>query len=177
MMNLEIAHLFNPRHALLAAALLMVACSQQTAQSNTPLDITLQTACSLDGMTLADYPGPKAQIHYAGQASPEFFCDLMEMFNIYLKPEQARKVVAIYVQDMGKTQWEEPKGQWIDAKSAFYVIGSKKMGSMGPTFGSFAKEVDAKKFASTNGGKVFAFGQITPDMAVLDGGALHDQPM
>ena len=97
MMNLEIEHLFNPRHALLVAALLMVACSQQTAQSNTPVDTTLQTACSLDGMTLADYPGPKAQIHYAGQTSPEFFCDLMEMFNIYLKPEQARKVVAIYV--------------------------------------------------------------------------------
>jgi hypothetical protein len=37
------------------------------------------------------------------------------------------------------------------------------MGSMGPTFGSFAKEDDSKQFANTNGGKVYRFGEITPD--------------
>jgi copper chaperone NosL len=176
-MRLEIADLFNRRHAWLAAALLTVTCGQQAAQGIAPVEITRQTACSLDGMILADYPGPKAQIHYAGQAAPEYFCDLMEMFDVYLKPEQTRKVVEIYVQDMAKTQWDEPKGQWIDAKSAFYVVGSKKTGSMGPTFGSFAREDDAKKFAANNGGKVYKFGEITPDMAALDGGALHDQHM
>lgn len=169
--------LFNARHVLLLAAALLAACSQQTAQSIAPVEITRETACSLDGMTLADYPGPKAQIIYAETTAPEYFCDLMEMFDIYLKPEQARKVDAIYVQDMGQTQWEEPKGHWIDAKSAFYVVGSKKMGSMGPTFGSFAKEDDAKEFINANGGKVYKFGEITPDMAALDGGALHDQHM
>jgi copper chaperone NosL len=168
---------FDSRHAWLLAALLLAACAQQATQSTAPVEITRETACSLDGMTLADYPGPKAQIHYAGQTAPEYFCDLMEMFDITLKPEQARKVLAIYVQNMGQTQWEEPKGHWIDAKSAYYVVGSKKMGSMGPTFGSFAKEDDAKQFANTNGGKVYKFGEITPEMAALDGGALHDQHM
>lgn len=167
----------NFRYAWLMAAALLVACGQQTAQNMAAVEITRDTACSLDGMTLADYPGPKAQIRYANQAAPDYFCDLMEMFDIYLKPEQARKVTAIYVQDMGQTQWEEPKGHWVDAKSAFYVVGSKKMGSMGPTFGSFAKEDDAKKFVSANGGKVYKFGEITSDMASLDGGALHDQHM
>jgi len=169
--------LFNTRHAWLLAAALLAACSQQAAQNIAPVEITRETACSLDGMTLADYPGPKAQILYAEATAPEYFCDLMEMFDIYLKPEQARKVDAIYVQDMGQTQWEEPKGHWIDAKSAFYVVGSKKMGSMGPTFGSFSKEDDAKEFINANGGKVYKFGEITPDMAALDGGALHDQHM
>lgn len=163
-------------HALLLA-ILLVGCGRQAAQSLAPVEITRGTACSLDGMILADYPGPKAQIHYEGQAKPDYFCDLLELFNVTLKPEQARKVVAIYVQDMAQTQWEEPKGHWIDAKSAFYVVGSKKTGSMGPTFGSFAKEGDARKFADTNGGKVYKFGEITPDMAALDGGALHDQHM
>ena len=162
---------------MLTAALLVAACGQQVAQKIAPVEISRQTACSLDGMILADYPGPKAQIHYAGQDKPDYFCDLMEMFDVYLKPEQARKVEAIYVQDMGKTSWEEPKGQWIDAKGAFYVVGSKKTGSMGPTFGSFAGEADARKFAAENGGKVYKFGEITPDMAALDGGALHDQHM
>ena len=169
--------LFNSRRAWLLVAVLLAACSQQTAQSIAPVEITRETACSLDGMILADFPGPKAQIHFAAQAAPEYFCDLMEMFDIYLKPEQARKVDAIYVQDMGQAQWDEPKGHWIDAKTAFYVVGSKKMGSMGPTFGSFAKEGDAKEFVSANGGKVYKFSEITPDMAALDGGALHDQHM
>ncbi len=167
---------FNPRHAWLLAFLL-TACGQQTAQSIAPVEITRETACSLDGMTLADYPGPKAQILYDGQPKPEYFCDLMELFDAMLKPEQTRKVAVAYVQDMGQTAWEEPKGHWIDAKTAFYVVGSKKMGSMGPTFGSFAKEEDAKKFAGANGGKVYKFGEVTPEMAALDGGALHDQHM
>lgn len=169
--------LFNRRYAWVAAALVVAACGQQVAQNAAPAEITRQTACSLDGMTLADYPGPKAQIHFAGQEKPDFFCDLMELFDVYLKPEQSRKVLAIYVQDMAKAAWEDPQGQWIDAKAAFFVVGSKKLGSMGPTFGSFAKEDDAKKFAAENGGKVFRFSEINPEMSALDGGALHDQHM
>lgn len=167
----------DSRHAWLLAATVLVACGQQAAQSLAPVEITRSTACILDGMTLADYPGPKAQIHYAGQAKPEYFCDLLELFDVTLKPEQARKVVAMYVQDMAQTSWETPNGHWIDAKNAFYVVGSKKTGSMGPTFGSFAKADDAQKFAVANGGKVYKFGEITPEMAALDGGALHDQHM
>lgn len=168
---------FSFRHAWLLAAVLLAACGQQAAQTLAPLEITRDTACSLDGMTLADYPGPKAQIHYAGQAAPEYFCDLMEMFNVTQKPEQARKVLAIYVQDMGQADWDNPQGHWIEARNAFFVSGSRKMGSMGPTLGSFAKEKDAKKFAAANGGRVLKFGEVTPAMVVLDGGALHDQPM
>jgi hypothetical protein len=55
------------------------------------------------------------------------------MFSLLLKPEQARKVSAAYVQDMDKADWAAPKGAWIDAKAAFYVVGSKKRGAMGPT--------------------------------------------
>lgn len=176
-MKLLTPRFLGQRHVWLLSIALLTACGQQAAQNTAAVEITRDTACSLDGMTLADYPGPKAQIHFASQPAPEYFCDLMEMFDIYLKPEQARKVTALYVQDMGRTSWEEPKGEWIDAKTAFYVVGSKKMGSMGPTFGSFAKEDDAKKFVSANGGKVYKFGEITPDMTALDGGALHDQHM
>lgn len=51
-------------------------------------------------MLLLDYPGSKAQIHY-DQGLPEFFCDTVEMFAIYLEPEQKKRVVAIYTQDYG----------------------------------------------------------------------------
>jgi copper chaperone NosL len=128
-------------------------------------------------MLLADYPGPKAQIHYAGQAAPDFFCDTVEMFHIYLNPEQVRAVRGLFVQDMGRADWDEPRGHWIDAQNAYYVHGSKRRGSMGPTIASFALEADAAKFAAEYGGKVYRFADITPDMVALDGGALHDSNM
>lgn len=161
----------------LPLAVLLAACGPAQQTSSGPQEIAADTACVLDGMLLADFPGPKAQVFYEGQDKPDFFCDTVEMFSITLKPEQARRVKAAFVQDMGKADWNAPKGNWIDAKSAYYVIGSKKRGSMGPTIGSFAKEADAQAFAAKEGGKVYPYNQITPDMAVLDGGVLHDQRM
>jgi len=142
----------------------------------TPADITQGTVCSLDGMLLMDYPGPKAQIHYAGQA-PEFFCDTVEMFSIYLRPEQQRKITGIFTQDMGKADWKEPKGNWIDARSAFYVYGPKITGSMGPTFAAFANRELAQAFAKEHDGKVIPFNEVNIDMVDLRGGAKHDQSM
>jgi len=162
---------------LLLAATLLAACGKSTDKAAAPVEIARDSYCALDGMLLGDYPGPKAQIHYAGQPEPELFCDTMEMFSLLLKPEQARKVTAVYVQDLDKTSWEAPKGAWTDAKTAFYVVGSKKRAAMGPTFPSFGTREGAQKFAATEGGKVYPFAEITPDMARLDGGALQDQRM
>ena len=52
---------------------------------------------------------------------------------------------------------------FIDAKAAWYVIGSEKMGAMGETLASFSKESDAKAFAKEFGGKVIAFTDINYD--------------
>jgi copper chaperone NosL len=139
-------------------------------------EITAGTFCSLDGMLLQDYPGPKAQIHY-DQGEPDFFCDTMEMFAIYLEPEQKKRVVALYTQDMGKADWTRPQGYWIDAKTAFYVTGSKRAGSMGPTLGSFAREEDAREFIKQYGGQMLRFDQVRPETVTLDGGVLHDERM
>lgn len=169
------------RRTLFLAALtatLLAACGQSANNAAVaPQDFDRNTSCVLDGMLLADYPGPKAQIFYAGQDAPDYFCDTVEMFNLYLKPEQVRNVRGLFVQDMGKAAWESPRGHWIDAKTAYYVLGSKLEGSMGPTIASFALEQDAVKFAAEYGGKVHRFAEITPDMVVLDGGVLHDSHM
>ena len=158
----------------------LTGCSQadnSSAQSLKPVEIDGATSCELDGMLLADYPGPKAQVCFAGQDKPSFFCDTVELFSTLLAGEQVRAVQAVYVQDMGKADWNQPQGHWIDAKTAFYVLGSKRHGSMGPTIGSFAQEADAAKFAAEHGGKVLRFGDIKADMVDLSGGALHDTRM
>ena len=163
----------------LATSSLLAGCGDKAAeqQSLAPVEIDRSTSCELDGMLLADYPGPKAQIHYAGQEKPSFFCDTIELFNTLLAGEQVRAVRAVYVQDMGKADWNEPKRHWIDAKTAVYVLGSKRHGSMGPTIASFAQEADAAKFAGEHGGKVLRFADIKLDMVDLSGGALHDTRM
>jgi copper chaperone NosL len=154
---------------------LLAACSQAVPQV-VAQEPGSDTACVLDGMVLKDYPGPKAQVHYA-EGAPEFFCDLMELFGTLLAPEQKRKVTGMFVQDMGKTEWERPSGSWIDAKTAIYVVGSKKPGSMGPTFGSFSSMADAEAFVSKEGGKIVRFDQVTTDMVHLHTGASHDNKM
>lgn len=160
---------------LFGAGLLLAACGEP-AKPAVPLEIAGDTACALDGMVLLDFPGPKAQIHY-DQDAPDFFCDTREMFSIFLRPEQKKRIVAIYTQDMGKADWNHPESHWIDAKSAFYVIGSPRRGSMGPTVPSFALEADARKFAEQYGGKVLPFAKVTADMVDLSGGASHDNKM
>lgn len=153
----------------------LTACNK-SATPVTPQEITSGTTCSLDGMTLADFPGPKGQIQYA-TGKPDYFCDTVEMFSIYLQPEQKKNIIGIFTQDMGKTSWEKPQGNWIDAKQAFYILGSKKNGSMGPTLASFSLQKDAEKFAQEFGGQVLHFDQVTPDMVNLTGGVVHDEHM
>ncbi len=161
-----------------AAALLLAGCSPSaTPTAPGPVETDGGTTCVLDGMLLADHPGPKAQIHFADQDTPDFFCDTVEMFHVYLEPEQVRAVRGVFVQDMGATSWDEPRDHWIDAKSAFFVVGSSRRGSMGPTIASFSSGAAARQFAEQHGGKVLPFSAITADMVRLDGGVLHDVHM
>ena len=150
------------RLACIATMVLLAACGQTTPQVAAQ-EPTADTACALDGMVLKDYPGPKAQIQYA-EGQPDFFCDLMDLFTVILVPEQKRRITGLFVQDMGNTDWDHPQGHWIDAKTAVYVVGSKKLGSMGPTFGSFANAHDAAAFVEKEGGRILPFEQITVKM-------------
>lgn len=164
------------RPAMFAAVFLLAACGKEVAQV-VALEPGKDTACALDGMVLVDYPGPKAQMHFA-EGAPEFFCDVTELFAMVLAPEQRRPVKAMFVQDMGKADWAQPQGHWIDAKAAYYVVGSKKHGSMGETFGTFAAEQDAQAFAQKEGGAVKRFEQITLEMVDKNtGSASHDSKM
>ena len=164
------------RIALLLPALVILAACTPDAPPATAREISAGTACALDGMLLGDYPGPKAQIHYA-DGNLEFFCDTVEMFNMVLRPESARRVRAVYTQDMGKADWKTPRGHWVDARQALYVHGSRLKGSMGPTLASFAKRADAEAFARQNGGGVLRFDEVQLDMVDLHGGGTHDERM
>src|SRR3972149_5181807 len=154
---------------MLLVTLLLSACTGE-APPALPVEPIAGAVCSLDGMSLADYPGPKAQIFY-DNAPPLFFCDTVEMFAMLLGPEGQRHIRAVFTQDMAQTDWAHPQGHWIDARSALYVTGSQLKGSMGPTFASFSQRADAEAFVAKYSGKVLSFSEVTPDMADLRGGA------
>ncbi|MDT8998022.1 nitrous oxide reductase accessory protein NosL [Paucibacter sp. APW11] len=155
------------------------ACSPaaDSATSAAPGNFDGQSSCSLDGMLLGDYPGPKGQIRYRGDAQPSWFCDSVELLSTLLKPEQLKPVASAHVQDMAKADWERPQGHWIDARQAVYVLGSKRQGSMGPTAASFADVAAAQAFATQWGGRVLRFAELRTEMVDLSGGALHDSRM
>lgn len=163
------------RRALFVSVLLLAACTPNTTKVAAQ-EPGADTACALDGMVLRDFPGPKAQIQFA-EGKPDFYCDLMELFAVVLGAEQKRAVAGMYVQDMSKADWDHPSGNWIEARSAFYVTGSRKQGSMGPTFGAFATLQGAQDFAAAQGGKVLRFEQISRDMVSMGGSAAHDNAM
>jgi copper chaperone NosL len=158
---------------------LLMACSQSVPKALAALEPDSDTACAVDGMLLVDYPGPKGQTHYA-EGKPDFYCDLMDLFAMLLAPEQKRVTTAVFVQDMGKTAWDHPTGNWIDAKQAIYVSGSSKLGSMGPTLASFSQMADAEAFVAKEGGKIVRFEKVTLDMVAsnkADGMDAHDDAM
>ncbi|MDD3935095.1 nitrous oxide reductase accessory protein NosL [Rhodoferax sp.] len=162
------------------AALSLVGCKPNDPAASgdqPPTDMDHMASCSLDGMLLADFPGPKGQIQYANDKQVHWFCDTVELLSMLLAPEQVRAVRAAYVQDMGKADWDRPQGQWIVARNAWFVLGSKRHGSMGPTAASFAEETAAQSFVQTNGGRLLRFADIKPEMVDLSGGALHDTRM
>lgn len=153
--------------------LFLGACNQATPKV-TPIEPGAETASVVDGMLLDQYPGPKAQIHYA-EGQPDFFSDLPELFTNLRVPEQKRPIVVVFVQDMGKTSWEHPVGNWIDAKTAVYVAGSRKMGSMGATLGSFSNTAEAEKFIQKEGGELLRYDQVTPEVLKHFGNAAHSR--
>ena len=94
----------------LSAIAPLATCSNETgsqAVNTEPVEITASTSCELDGMLLTDYPSPKGQIYYAGEDRPWFYCDTIEVLNTLLLLEQIRKVNAVYVQDMGRADWDK----------------------------------------------------------------------
>lgn len=159
----------------IAALTLLTACQQAVRQAMA-LEPDRDSACALDGMILKDFAGPKAQILYV-EGKPDFFCNVMELFSVLSAQEQKRQIAGMYVQDMGKADWDHPTANWIDAKAAFYVVGSRKPGSMGPTFASFAVMQDAQDFVKKEGGKVVRFDQVTTDMVNMDNSAARDTKM
>lgn len=143
---------------------LLFSCSEQKQQQVIYQAQAIESSdeCHLCGMLITNFSGPKGELYRKDRGDKVHkFCSTRDMFSFYLDPENKRNVTSIYVHDMSKMPWDAPNdGYFIDAKDAWFVTGSEKIGAMGKTLASFSKQDDAKAFALEFGGDVISFSQV-----------------
>ncbi|HEY0329133.1 MAG TPA: nitrous oxide reductase accessory protein NosL [Rhodopseudomonas sp.] len=151
----------------LAAAVTLAGCKQETAATMPPaVALNADAMGVFCGMNLMEHPGPKGQILTASRIDPYWFSSARDTVAFTLMPDQPRDIRAIYVSDMGRApSWEQPgETNWIDAKKALFVIGSRKQGGMGAAEAvPFGERAAAEAFVAANGGQVVTFDQIPAD--------------
>ncbi len=141
--------------------LFLVGCSKKELPKPSPVELGKTDVCSLCGMTILDYPGPKAEIIYR-DGRVDKFCSVQEMMSLYLQPDRPKGIVAIYVTDMSEG-WKKP-GKWIDAKGAIYVFDANISGAMGNELVPFSDRASAERFIKRYGGKIVSFNEVTLKM-------------
>ena len=165
--------MIRPFSLMLGALLGVVSiggCTQEpSAPPPPPAEVNAEATGHYCGMLLVDHEGPKGQIHLASRSGPAWFSSVRDTIAFTRLPEEPRDITAIYVNDMARaTQWEQPEpGAWVDAREAWFVIGSDMRGGMGaPEAAPFSEESAAEAFRAQHGGRVVRLTGI-PDRYVL----------
>lgn len=159
-----------PFVALLLAALFLAGCSEEKSVAlPAPHKLTAEAVGHYCGMDLMEHTGPKGQIILASQSAPVWFSSARDAFSYTMLDEEAKDVRAVYVSDMGKApSWRNPGvDNWIEARSALFVIESRKQGGMGaPETIPFSDRADAERFVAEHGGRIVTFTDV-PQAYVL----------
>ena len=119
-----------------------------------------ETRCAVCGMYPARYPKHHSQI-LTKDGSTIHFCSTQCLIRFKAAPakyvKKATKIKADWVQVY-------PEGGWEYAGGLYYLVGSSVNGPMGPEALPFRQKNNAEKTAQKQGGKVFRFSDLTPDI-------------
>ncbi|CDX16343.1 Nitrous oxide reductase accessory protein NosL (Required for nitrous oxide reduction) [Mesorhizobium sp. ORS 3324] len=162
---------------LVAAVLsiLLAGCNQDIAgqPQPPPQEPTATSVAYFCSMGLLEHGGPKGQAFRAGKSEPVWFSSVRDAVAFSMLPGEPKDVVAIYVNDMAKVRnWDHPEaGAWVEARDAWYVIGSDYNAGMGGKEAvPFSDEKVAQSFAAAHGGTVMRFNEI-PEKYILESDA------
>jgi copper chaperone NosL len=158
-----------------AVAMMLAGCGDEQAKVTPPppQDLTAEAIGHYCGMNVLEHPGPKGQIILASRIDPVWFSSARDAIAFTLLPDEPKDIRAIYVSDMAKApDWEKPgAGNWVDARKAWFVIGSAKRSGMGAEEAvPFSGRNAADRFANENGGRVVAFAEVPREYVLGDGG-------
>ena len=150
-----------------------------TAQANLPepLELTEEAAGHYCQMVILEHQGPKAQVHLAGYPAPLWFSQVRDGIAYLKSPEQSGEIIVLYVNDMGEAiSWTEPGAKnWIDANTAYFVVGSDAMGGMGaPEIAPFSDPQKAEQFTLEHGGMVMRLSEISIETVLSPVEFTHD---
>lgn len=143
--------------------LLLSACEKnQPLEMPPPQTLTSEASGHYCLMTVLNHNGPKGQIILSDMPQALWFTSVRDTLAFTLSPEEPKNIAAIYVNDMTDADWDNPgEDNWIDAKQAWYVLGSGRSGGMGaPEAVPFGTKEKAENFAGEQGGKVYAYTAI-----------------
>lgn len=137
---------------------------QPRADVQPPAELTREAIGYYCNMIVKDHLGPKAQIFLHGRSEPLWFSSVRDALAFTLLPEEPKNIAAIYVNDMGRASWDSPENDtWIEARDAWFVIDSNKVGGMGAAEAvPFTEKSAARTFASLHGGQVTGFSDLPP---------------
>lgn len=139
--------------------------SPEKLAAHTAVAIESGEECHLCGMIITNFPGPKGQLIERGQSRNMKFCSTRDMFAYLLDPEHQHNIQSAFVHDMAVTPWDHPDEEtYIDARKAWYVVGSSQKGAMGPTLASFADKQTAQVFANEYQGKLYQFEDLSLEL-------------
>lgn len=153
--------------AALTVALLLTGCGgDEQKKTFAPVAFDAHDRCNLCGMVIAHYEGPKAELFIKGAEDTAVkFCSGRDAFTFALQPENARRLLAFFVHDMGATDWAKPQDKaLIDATQAHYVYGHDIAGVMGNEPAAFATTDAANAFIAKHGGKLYTYSQVTLEL-------------
>jgi nitrous oxide reductase accessory protein NosL len=145
--------------AALGAVLLIIGAG--LAETKEPVKPSKKDKCPVCGMFVYKYPDWLTEIIFKDE-SVDFFDGAKDLFKYYFnlrkyRPGKNKKdIAAIYVKEYYDMKL-------IDARRAFFVIGSDVYGPMGHELIPLANEEDARTFMKDHKGKrILRFEEITP---------------
>lgn len=150
----------------LASCAVLAGCSEEAVDVPGPVAFDAHDRCILCGMVIAHYPGPKAEVFIKGAEDQAVkFCSGRDAFTFALQPENARRLIAFYIHDIGKTEWDYPADSALmDATKAYYVYGHDVEGVMGNEPVAFSSREKAQAFIKEHGGALYAYKDVTLEL-------------
>jgi copper chaperone NosL len=161
--------LYHPVLVLLVATLVWACSDRQPVDIPAPQELTRDAVGYFCQMTVMDHNGPKGQIFLSDREQPLWFTSVRDTIAFTLLPGEQKNIAAIYVTDVGRASWDQPEpGTWIDARKAFFVLGSNRLGGMQePEVVPFNSREEAERFRQQQGGEIVMFDAI-PRESILD---------
>jgi copper chaperone NosL len=154
------SRLFTLSRAALLTALLCLAFASPTLAAQKASGVPKDAKCPVCGMLVAKYPDWNATVVYR-DGTTAYFDGPKDLLNYFLNPRKydpAKKradIAAVTVKDYYSLAI-------IDARQAYFVVGSNVLGPMGKELIPFAKKSDADGFRADHlGRKQLRFSEVT----------------